>query len=181
MRRFLFALPLAIELSACASSSKAAESTTPSTTAVAATTTHPAGPTPFGVVNAENDALNRGDVAGSIAYFAPNAVLVTPLGGCNPCTGRAVIREHWSGAAANQTKITLTDPRTVGDIVTVKSTMRSPQFPTGITRLLGSAIVSVRNGKITRLDARYDESDPQTGAMLAIVAGARNRTSGSNP
>jgi hypothetical protein len=181
MRRSLFALPLAIALSACASSSKPATIRAPVTTAVAPTTTRPAGPTPFQVLKAEVDALNRGDVAGSIAYFAPNAELITPLGGCNPCVGTALIREHWSGAAANQTKLTADHPRTVGDIVTVRSSISSPQFPTGITRAIGTATVEVRNGKITRLDVQYDRSDPQTAALLAIVAGTRSRASAARP
>jgi hypothetical protein len=179
MRRRAFGVPLALALTlgACGSSGEPTARSEPSSTAApVTTTTKPAGPTPFEVLDAENEAFNRGDVAGSIAYFAPNAVLITPLGGCNPCTGREIIREHWSGATANQTNITLSDPHTVGSIVTAKATVRSPQFPTGITRALGSAVVEVRNGKITRIDQRYDRTDPQTGALLAIVEGARDQS-----
>ena len=178
MRGFRFAIPLAIVLSACGSSSGPKHAAPTATTSVAralSTTTQPSGPTPFAVLQAEVNALNRGDVAGSIAYFAPNALLITPLGGCNPCVGRDVIREHWSSAAANQTKLTVTDPHTVGDIVTAHSTMRSPAFPSGVTRAIGTATVSVRNGQITRLDQRYDTNDPQTATLLAIAAGARNQ------
>jgi hypothetical protein len=177
VRRLPFAVVLAIMLASCGSSggTKPAAAPLPTTT-VAGPTTPGAGPTPFDVLQAENDHLNQGDVAGSIAYFAPEAILITPLGGCSPCVGRELIREHWSGAAANQTEVALSDPRTVGDIVTVHTTIRSPQFPTGITRAIGSAIVSVRDGKITRLSQQYDTHDRQTATLLAIIAGARGRT-----
>jgi hypothetical protein len=179
MKRLSLVILLALSLSACASSAKGASPT--STAPAASTTSTQPGPTPFQVLSAETDALNRGDVAGSVAYFAPDAVLITPLGGCNPCTGREAIREHWSSAAAGQTMIELSDPQTVGDIVTVQSTTRSPQLPTGITRVLGTAVVSVRDGKITRLDQRYDEHDAQTAALLAFAAGARPPTTTPTP
>jgi len=186
MRRppYTTALALTFALAACASSNNAQQppaNTPTTTTAARSTTTHLAGLTPFAILNHENDALNRGDVATSIGYFAPNAVLITPLGGCNPCIGRDVIREHWSGAAANQVKVTLSDPTTIGDIVTVKTTMRSPQFPTDITRALGSAIASVHAGKITRLDQRYDNNDPQTRTLLTLATRPANSATPTSP
>ncbi len=172
MRRSLFIVPLALALAACGSSSKPQQGAAPTptnTNPAESSTSRPAGPTPFEVLNNENNALNQGNVAASIAYFAPNAVLITPLGGCNPCLGQAAIREHWSGAAANQVKVTLSEPKTVGDIVTVNTTTRSAQFPNGINRVIGTAIVAVRAGKITRLDQRYDTSDAQTQQLLALA------------
>src|SRR5690349_9108961 len=103
MRRFSLPILLVLATASCGSSTGGSAAAPPSSTAVVARTTNvPSGPTPFEVLQAENDALNRGDVAGSVAHFALNAVLITELGGCNPCVGREVIREHWSGAAANQ-------------------------------------------------------------------------------
>jgi hypothetical protein len=183
VKRLSFAILLTVAVSACGSSGggKPAAGPKAPTTVATTTTTAPSGPTPFAVLKAESDALNRGDVAGSVAYFAPNAVLITELGGCNPCVGRETIREHWSGAAASQSHLTVSDPRTVGNIVTVRSAISSPQFPTGIHRAVGTAVAEVTDGKITRLEQRYDHRDPQTAALLAIVTGARSQATTSTP
>jgi hypothetical protein len=165
-----FVILLVLALSACGSSAAPKRAAPPVSTSTTAESTEPG---PFAVLQAEVDAFNRGDVEASIKYFAPNAVLITALGGCNPCAGRDLIREHWSSAIAGQSKLTVSDPKIVGDIATVNSTISSPQFPTGITRAIGTTIVSTRDGQITRLDQRYDTSDPQTKALLAIAHTAR--------
>jgi hypothetical protein len=182
MRRFPLvispAIVLALVVASCGSNDSAkplGQATTTSRVASTTATTPPQPPTPFEVLDAQVDALNQGDVAGSVAYFAPYATLITALGRCVPCIGRSVIREHWSGAAANQTKVQLSDPKTVGDTVTARTTMTSPQFPAGIARAIGRVVATVHNGKITRLDQRWDAADPQTAALLAIVGGTRSK------
>jgi hypothetical protein len=82
-----------------------------------------------------------------------------------------VIRDKFSRAAAAQTRLTISDPRTTGEIVTVHSELRAPNLPPGVERAIGSATASVRDGKITRLDQQYDAADPQTAKVLAVIAG----------
>jgi hypothetical protein len=127
-------------------------------------------PTPTQVVNASFDALNRGDAAASAGYFAPNGKLITPLGGCNPCTGRAVIEEHLSAAIANGTKVTLMGrPRVKGMTVVVRGVVMASSFPPGIERVIGIFRSTIRKSLIVRQTNDYDRNDPQTAALLTAI------------
>ena len=145
--------------------------------AALATNTAPAGaailqkaPTPTQVVKASFDAFNRGDGVASAAYFASNGQLITPLGGCNPCTGRAVIQEHLSAAIANGTKITLMGrPHVKGTTVVVRGKVTASGFPPGIERVIGVFRSTIRKGLIVRQTNDYNRSDPQTAALLTAI------------
>jgi SnoaL-like protein len=127
-------------------------------------------PTPTHVVKASFDALNRGDAVASAASFATNGELITPLGGCNPCTGRAVIQEHLSAAIANGTKVTLMGRTHVkGTTVVVRGEVRASSFPPGIERVIGIFRSTIRKGLIVRQTNDYDRSDAQTAALLTAI------------
>lgn len=133
--------------------------------------------TPAQVVTASFDALNRGDAAAAAAAFAPNGKLITPLGGCTPCTGRTVIEQHLAAAIANGTTITLVgQPRVRGAIVVVRGEVRSRNFPAGIERVIGVFRSVVRKGLIVRQTNVYDRKDPQTAALLALIKQATTST-----
>jgi ketosteroid isomerase-like protein len=134
--------------------------------------------TPAQVVRASFDALNRGDAAAAAAAFAPNGELITPLGGCNPCTGRAVIQQHLSRAVANGTTVTLVGrPQVKGAVVTFRGEVRASSFPSGIQRVIGVFRSTTRKGLILRQTNDYDRSDPQTAALLAAIQQASGTTS----
>jgi hypothetical protein len=127
-------------------------------------------PTPTQVVKASFDAFNRGDGVASAAYFAANGQLITPLGGCNPCTGRAAIQEHLSAAIANGTKITLMGRSHVkGTTVVVRGEVRASSFPPGIERVIGVFRSTIRKGLIVRQTNDYDRNDSQTAALLTAI------------
>lgn len=135
-------------------------------------------PTPVQVVRASFDALNRGDAAAAAAAFAPNGQLITPLGGCNPCTGRAVIQQHLSRAVASGTTITLVGrPQVKGVVVTFRGEVRATSFPPGIQRVIGVFRSTTRKGFILRQTNDYDRSDPQTAALLTAIQQASGTTS----
>jgi uncharacterized protein (TIGR02246 family) len=126
--------------------------------------------TPVEVVRASFAALNRGDAAASAGYFAPDGQLITPLGGCNPCTGRTVIQEHLSAAVTNGVKVTVVGkPKVKGSTVVVRTEVRGSRFPPGVERAIGVFRSTVRKGLITAQKNDYDRSDPQTAALLTVI------------
>jgi len=140
------------------------------TTAASAVTMPRKAMSPVQSVRASFDALNRGDAAAAAAAFAPNGELITPLGGCSPCTGRAVIQEHLSRAVSSGTTITLVGrPQIKGSVVTFRGEVRAPSFPPGIQRVLGVFRSTTRKGFIVRQTNDYDRNDPQTAALLAAI------------
>lgn len=124
---------------------------------------------PRRVVQAYVDDFNRGDAAAAASHFSTDAVLVTPLGSCNPCTGRDVIQGKFAGATSAQTHIAYTRPRVSKDKVSAPTTLTSPNFPPGVTRAVGSFTATVRRGKIIRLVQDYDRSDPETAMLFAAT------------
>jgi ketosteroid isomerase-like protein len=136
--------------------------------------------TPVQVVRASFEALNRGDAAGAAAAFAPNGELITPLGGCNPCTGRAVIQQHLSRAVASGTTVTLVGrPQVKRAVVTFRGEVRASSFPAGIQRVIGVFRSTTRKGFIVRQTNDYDRSDPQTAALLTAIQQASGTTTSS--
>jgi len=126
--------------------------------------------TPVQVIRASFDALNRGDAAASAAFFAPNGQLITAVGGCKPCTGRAAIQEHLSAAVANGTKVKIVGRAQIkGATVVLRGEGRSSGFPAGIERAIGTFRSTTHKGLIVRQENDYDRSDPQTAALLAAI------------
>jgi ketosteroid isomerase-like protein len=138
-------------------------------TASARAVTGSVSPTPLDLVRAEIQAFNRGDVASAVALFTPDAVLVTSLGGCNPCIGRDAIRDHWSRAVASQTTIGIDAPHESGGLVTASSSLRSPSLPDGVQRAIGTLTVTISHDKIKRWEQTYDLKYPQTAKLFAAV------------
>jgi hypothetical protein len=120
----------------------------------------------YQLVQREIDLFNKGDVAGSVALFAPDAVLVTQLGRCTPCLGREAIRANWSRAIASGTQLEVGGPRVEGDTVIVASTLRGPNLPEGVDRAIGTALFTIHNGLIARLEQAYDLTDAQTATLF---------------
>jgi hypothetical protein len=143
----------------------------------ASATTSPSAAKPASVVQAYVADFNRGDAAAAAAHFSLDSEFFTPLGGCNPCTGRTAIQAKLSAAIANQTKLAIGRPRVRATTVTVHSELRSPMLPSGIDRAVGTFTATVRNGSIIRSRMEYDRSDPQTAALLNAI-GQGTPTSG---
>jgi ketosteroid isomerase-like protein len=158
-------IALALAAAACSSAKPLGHAATSTTSAPSAPRS--ISPTPLDVVQAEVQAFNRGEVSTAVALFTPNAVLVTSLGGCDPCIGRDAIRDHWSRAAASQTTIGIEAPHQSGDIVTASSSLRAPSLPAGVQRAIGTLIATVSNHKISRWEQTYDLKDPQTAKLFA--------------
>ena len=167
----LVALPIALALTAtaCSGSSSNPGVRAAASTASAPSSTRAVGPTALDLVQAEVQAFNRGDVSSAVALFTPDAVLVTALGGCDPCIGSATIRDHWSRAVASQTTISIEAPHQSGDIVTASSSLRAPSLPDGVQRAIGTLTATVSNDKITRWEQTYDLKDSQTAKLFAAV------------
>jgi hypothetical protein len=180
--RFMGAAIGVLVLAACGSAhndQSSAAKTVPTTAAV--TTSAPAATTTttavaVHAVEAFVAAFNRGDIGGAVSQYSTNALFFTPLGDCNPCVGRDVIRAKLSGAAAAQTQIEVHDPHVVGDTVTFASSIRSPQFPSGIERAIGTMTVEVHAGLITSAKQVYDLTDAQTRRLLESVGAVPTTT-----
>jgi hypothetical protein len=124
---------------------------------------------PRRVVRAYVDDFNRGDAVAAASQFSRDAMLVTPLGSCTPCTGRDVIQEKLAGAVSAQTHLAYTRVKVSKDKVSAPSSLTSPNFPPGVTRAIGSFTATVRKGKITRFVQDYDRSDPETAMLFAAM------------
>lgn len=160
-----------VTLAACGDDD--AESTSPSSigssTVAASSTSVPATQSgAFKLVQREIDLFNNGDIDGSVALFASDAVLVTRLGRCTPCVGRETIRGSWSRAIASATQLGVEAPKLDGETVTVASTLRAPGLPEGVDRAVGTAVFTIRDGQIIRLEQTYDLTDPQTATLFEV-------------
>ena len=167
----LVVLPIALTLtvSACAGSSANPTKPAAPSTATGPSITRSVSPTPLDLVRAEIQAFNRGDISSAVALFTPDAVLVTALGGCNPCIGRGPIRDHWSRAVASQTTIDIDAPHEAGDLVTASAVLRSPTLPDGVQRAIGTLSATVSKEEISRWEQTYDLTDPQTAKLFAAI------------
>jgi hypothetical protein len=177
MRRVPIAFAFVFALSGCASGSS---SSSGSTSSPAATTKAPGSvraepstvalePTPLQVVQTYIDRFNRGDVAAATATFAPTARFYTPLGGCDPCVGRTLIGLKLAGAIGAETRLSISDPRVVGATLVARAAIRSPKFPPGVDRAVGTFSAVVHNGFIVDSRMEYDRADSQTAVLLRAV------------
>jgi hypothetical protein len=57
-------------------------------------------------------------------------------------------------------------PRIDDDNVIVASSLRGPNLPEGVDRAVGTAVFTIRDGSIARLEQTYDLSDPQTATLF---------------
>ena len=121
------------------------------------------------VVEQYVEAFNNGDAKLAAAQFSRDATLTTPVGGCTPCVGRDTIEQKLAGAISSQAHLSIRAPRVTRDQVTVKSTLRSPQFPPEVTRAIGTFSATVRHRRIVTATQTYARNDPQTEALLAAV------------
>jgi hypothetical protein len=113
-------------------------------------------------------ALNRGDVAAATALFGPDSYIVTPL--CVPwCADTTAIAGDFAADAAIHSKITFTDPRVRGTILTSRITLTAPQLPGGAQRAVGLNTVQTYRGHIVLLRADFDRTDPQTATFLRAL------------
>ncbi len=117
------------------------------------------------VVQGYVESLNRGDTAGALAAFAPDAAFITPR--CQPaCIGTAVIGPAMENTVATHAQLTLTDPRVEGDTLIAHFSLASPEFPGDVQRVIGTTTAVVRNQKIVLLSMNWDATDPQTETVL---------------
>jgi hypothetical protein len=120
---------------------------------------------PMLVVQGYVESINRGDTAGALAAFVPDAELISP--GCQPtCFGIAAIGPVLEQTAANRGQLALTDPREEGDTLTAHFTFASQEFPDGVERVTGSMTAVVRNQRIIHMSMYWDPTDPQTATVL---------------
>jgi hypothetical protein len=120
---------------------------------------------PMLVVQGYVESLNRGDTAGALAAFDPDAELISP--GCQPtCVGITAIAPVLEQASANRGELTLTDPRVEGDTLTANFSLASQEFPADVQRVTGSTSAIVRNQRIVHLSMYWDPTDPQTATVL---------------
>ena len=124
---------------------------------------------PMPVVQGYLESLNRGDTAGALAAFAPDAAFVSPR--CQPaCIGTAAIEPSLASTTAGHDQLTLTDPRVEGDTLTAHFSVASLEFPSGVQRVIGTTTAVVHNQKIVLLSMNWDITDPQTATVLNTVA-----------
>jgi hypothetical protein len=79
-----------------------------------------------------------------------------------------VIRQSWPRAIAAGTQLGVDAPRLEGDTVTVASTLRAPNLPEGVDRAIGTAVFTIRDGEIIRLEQAYDLTGPQTATVFEL-------------
>jgi len=125
--------------------------------AAAASPSLAAGPaSPRAVVEAKFAAVNRHDLAGVVASYAPDAQ-VTAADFCKPRQGRAEVERTYKGifAAAPDVTVELTDTVAQGDRVAVRFVLRTQQG--GKTYELPIMnFFKVEHGLITRDDGLFD-------------------------
>jgi hypothetical protein len=123
---------------------------------------------PMLVVEGYLESLNRGDTAGALAAFAPDAAFLSPR--CQPaCIGTAVIAPAMENTVATRGQLTLTDPRVEGATLTAHFSLASPEFPGDAQRVIGTTSAVVGNQKIVLLSMNWDATDPQTATVLNVL------------
>lgn len=117
------------------------------------------------VVEGYLESLNRGDTAGALAAFAPDAAFISPR--CQPaCIGTSVIAPVLENTVATHGQFTLTDPRVEGDTLTAHFSVASPDFPGDVQRVIGTITAVGRNQKIVLMSMNWDATDPQAATVL---------------
>lgn len=136
---------------------------------------------PVAVLRQAVDARNRGDLAGTMAVFADDAVRqdgTCPTG----CVGAAAVRASMEQSIAEHLQATLLTAQTLGDTVTARAELRSDTFRAGgAERVLSNFTVEFRGGQIVRWSSTLDSSDAQTAAYVAYQAALQAQTGQTGP
>ena len=109
--------------------------------------------TPSEIVQAMVDRMNAGDVEGSLAYFANDAmayIVGLPPTGMEVYAGKEQIRALWQDSVANHFQWEVNITSTVGNIVNVQAkTWHDFTRQLGVAPLEYNDVYEVKNGKIT--------------------------------
>jgi ketosteroid isomerase-like protein len=121
-----------------------------------------------GVTQGRNTSINRGDLAGTMAFYADDAVLVG-LGLCapTPCTGKAAVQKEIERQIADKLNHTTATPATArfsgGILSGGRNELRSNSIKAaGVDRILIWQTSEVKNGKIVSQRQEPDMGDAQT-------------------
>jgi len=113
------------------------------------------------------DALNAGDLAATISFFADDAQVAT--GGCTPvpCIGKAAIQREVASQIENHAHVTILNPRVSGNTLTETEDIAYDPFrAVGISRVRFTFITEWRGNKIISARGVPDFNDPMTVAFL---------------
>ncbi len=123
---------------------------------------------PVAVFRQAVDTRNRGDLAGFLALFTPDAVRQD--GSCpTGCSGE-VLRRSFEQNIAEHFEATVLSAQAAENTVTARAELRSDVFRArGAERVVSNFTVQLRDGKIARWVSTPDTSDPQTAAYQAAL------------
>jgi ketosteroid isomerase-like protein len=136
---------------------------------------------PVAVFRQVVDARNRGDLDGTMAPFADDAVRMD--GSCvPPCVGAAAIRRTMADNIAEHFQATVLGAQAQGDTVTARAELRSDGFRAGgAERVLCNFTVELRAGQIVRWSSVLDSGDAQTAAFVAWRAAQQAQAAQAAP
>jgi ketosteroid isomerase-like protein len=124
------------------------------------------------VLNTQNEAQNRGDVAAVMATYADNAT-VEAGGLCMPCVGKAAIQQEVERRVSQNTQVEVLSISESGDTATgVLHVVEAGFAACGVERILVNFTFVVENDTMTNWTSGPDLSDEQSAKFIAcIVAG----------
>lgn len=136
------------------------------------TTTALAQTTPLALAQQWAAAQNRGDVAGTLALLADDAVL-DGVGNCTPnaCQTRAAIQAELERRVAASTQVNFTGYQVVGTTVAARNEVSNDTIrAAGVQRVINYQVFEVQGGRIAAVRVRWDLSDEQTARHGPAVA-----------
>jgi ketosteroid isomerase-like protein len=123
------------------------------------------------VVEKMLSAVDKKDVNGALAFVADDAVF--EILGCPPggCRGKAAVKGAVEGVIAQNPLHTVKSPKVSGDTATMKvEIVIDAVKAAGAERIVVTATVQKKDGKLVSFRAVPDAADQQTAKFLAFLA-----------
>jgi hypothetical protein len=130
----------------------------------------------------QNDAQNRGDVAGVMATYAEDAsVRAGGLCAAAPCVGKAAIQAEVGRRVAQKTQVKILSLRESSGTATGVLQVSEAAFAScGVERILVNFTLVIEDGLMTSWTSGPDPDDAQSARFVACIA-ARMAAGGGGP
>ncbi len=115
-------------------------------------------------------AVDKGDVAGALAYVSDDAVF--QVLGCPPdgCKGKVAVKGATEGVVAQHPRHTVKSSKASGNTATSRVEVEIDLAKAaGAQRIILTTTVEIKDGKLVLLRAQPDASDPQTAKFVEFL------------
>jgi ketosteroid isomerase-like protein len=116
------------------------------------------------------NAVDKGDVAGALAYVSDDAVF--QVLGCPPdgCKGKVAVKVATEGVVAQHPRHTVTSSKVSGNTATSRVEVEIDLAKAaGAQRIILTTTAEIKDGKLVLLRAQLDVTDPQTAIFAQFL------------